>query len=103
VQQTWRKGVRRIKVMVLPVPFSFHKARRTPHSSAWLPKHLHTYSLNFGLSVLDGPDEVVYLFVLAMGEGDLAGTIPRFFERISYVASTGQLNGGLDFATALPC
>jgi hypothetical protein len=24
-----------------------------------------------------------------MGEGELTGTIPRFFERISYVASTG--------------
>lgn len=63
--------------------------RRTPQSSAWLPRHLHKYSLNIGLSVFDFPGECVYLFVLAMGEGDLTGTILRFFERISYVASTG--------------
>src|SRR5713226_10783994 len=66
------------------------KARRTPQSSAWLRRHLRKYWLNIGLSVLDFPGECIYLFVMAMGEGDLTVIIPRFFERISYVASTGE-------------
>ena len=83
VKQTWRNGVGRIKVIAFPVPFAFQKTRRMPHSSAWLPGHLRHYSLNMGLSVLDVPGECISLFVLAIGEGDLTGTIPRFFERIS--------------------
>jgi hypothetical protein len=67
----------------VPCPVSFHKTRRTPHSSAWLPRYLRHYSLNISLSVLDVPGECIDLFVMAMGEGDLPGTIPRFFERIS--------------------
>jgi hypothetical protein len=68
----------RIKVLVLPVPFSGKKTRRTPHSSAWLPRHLRTYWLNIDLSVLDFPGRCIYLFVMAMGEEDHTGTIPRF-------------------------
>ena len=73
----------RIKGMALPVLFSCQKTRQTPQSPAWLPRHLHTYSLNIGLSVLDVPGESFSFFVMAMGEGNLTGIIPQFFERIS--------------------
>jgi hypothetical protein len=77
VKQTWRNGVGRIKVMALPVLFSFHKARKWPHSSFWLPRHLRQYSLNIGLSVLDVPGECIWRFVMAIEEGGLSGTIPQ--------------------------
>jgi len=59
------------------------KTRRTPQSSAWLPRHLSKYWLNIGLSLLDVPGQYISLFVMEMGEGDFTDTIPRFFERIS--------------------
>src|SRR5438876_1128211 len=34
---------------------SCQKTRRTPQSSAWLPRHLRHYWRNIGLSVLDVP------------------------------------------------
>jgi hypothetical protein len=52
-------------------------------SSAWLLKHLRQYWLNIGLSVLDVPGECTSLFVMTMGEANLPGAIPRFFEQIS--------------------
>jgi drug/metabolite transporter (DMT)-like permease len=54
-------------------------------------RHRRHYSRNIGLSVLDVPGECIDLFVMAMGERDLIGTIPRFFERISEVARTSLL------------
>ena len=76
-------GVGRVKVIALPVPFSFQKTRRTPHSSAWLPRHLRHYALNIGLSVLDVPGECISLFVMAMGEGNIYSHNPSILERIS--------------------
>lgn len=40
VLQTWRNGVGRIKGSAFPVLLSFQKTRRTPPSSAWLPRHV---------------------------------------------------------------
>jgi hypothetical protein len=75
--------VGRIKGMALSVPFSFHQTKSMLQSSAWLLRHLRQYWLNIGLSVLDVPGECNSLFVMAMGEANLPGTIPRFFEQIS--------------------
>ena len=61
----------RIKVMALPVLFSFHKARKWPHPSFWLPRHLRQYSLNIVLSVLDVPGECIALLcgiLLSVGD-----------------------------------
>src|SRR6266567_4936532 len=58
----------RIKVMALPVLFSFHKARKWPHSFFWLPMHLLLYSLNVVLSVLDVPGDCICRFVMAVEE-----------------------------------
>ncbi len=82
VKQTWRNGVGRIKGSAFPVLFSFQKTRRTPQSSAWLPRQLRQYGLNIGclFSIFLASAS---LFVMAMGEGDFTSIIPRFFERIS--------------------
>jgi len=53
---------------MLPVPYTFQRTRRTPHTSVWLPRHLLSYSLNIGLSVLDFHGACIDLFVMAMGE-----------------------------------
>ena len=60
-----------IEVIASAAPFPFQRTRKTPHTSAWLPRHLHNYALNIGLSVLDVPGECIDLFVMAMGEGIL--------------------------------
>jgi hypothetical protein len=42
-----------------------------PHTSAWLPRHLHNYALSIGLSVLDFHGECIDFFVMAVGEETL--------------------------------
>jgi hypothetical protein len=82
VKQTCCNGVGHFKVIALLVPFSFQKTRTTLDPLLGY-RHLRQYSLNIGLSVLDFPGECIYLFIMPIGEGNLTGTIPRFFERIS--------------------
>src|SRR6266566_5791576 len=54
-EHTWGTSITldHIKAMAFPVPFPFQRTRRTPHTFAWLPRHLRQYALDIGLSVLD--------------------------------------------------